>query len=268
MENFFTQQQFKKLLDAPFTALIKHIDASRDAIVKAVKGDKDMVKAMDNQSKALVAVARSIENSEKKETKVELNLSELSGVLTGILQQLEMIAKKEVNTGAIEDRLDAIYGRLEENDPRVLGEKFDAMEAVFNSDAKKKQTAYFDDNQLNKFLGALSSAQGTVSTQGGAKTASKFVTQTLTITDADTEYPFTFPAGTIVWTMKLRTAGATLYYSSSTGTLPVSGDDSDYITLLPGVSAASMDQVEWGGKKMYFESDTAGQTVEFIIGQL
>lgn len=102
---------------------------------------------------------------------------------------------------------------------------------------------------------------------GGSHGASGWTTARVTLTDANTEYQYTFPANTISYTFKLDNtdAAATLYYSHATGLLPVSGDGSAYVTLLAGLSAKSQDNIEIGGKSIYFESPTAGNVVEIEV---
>lgn len=118
----------------------------------------------------------------------------------------------------------------------------------------------------NEQLRSIRSGGGSsvISMPGDVKTATRWQVDTVALTLANTEYSYTFPTNTVSWTMKLRTQGATLYYSSATGKFPTSGDSSDYMTMLP-MGTRSQDNVEWSGKTMYLQSDTATQVVELDI---
>lgn len=118
----------------------------------------------------------------------------------------------------------------------------------------------------NEQLRSIRSGGGgsVISMPSDAKTATRWQVDTVALTLANTEYSYTFPANTVSWTMKLRVQGATMYYSSTTGKLPTSGDGTDYMTMLP-LGTRSQDNVEWSGKTMYLQSDTAGQVVELDI---
>ena len=116
---------------------------------------------------------------------------------------------------------------------------------------------------MKGLMGALTASRG-FGSGGEVKSAQNWAIATVAITTANTEYSYTFPANTVCWTLKLRGTVAVLYYASETGKLPVSGDNSDYLTLYVS-GARSQDGVEWSGKTMYFESNTASQVVELEI---
>jgi soluble cytochrome b562 len=105
---------------------------------------------------------------------------------------------------------------------------------------------------------------GVVSLSGDLKVATNWTVARVALTNANTEYSYTFPNNTQSWTMKLRDPGATLYYSSATGKFPTSGDSTTYMTMLP-IGTRSQDNVEWSGKTVYLQSDTATQVVEIEV---
>jgi len=152
-----------------------------------------------------------------------------------------------------------IYSAVRENEPEKLGEKFDALDVVFKG-LKPKDSVKFDDKQIKGLMGALTN----ITTQGGPKSATDWQVDTVTVTAADTEYEYAFPSNTVSWTLKLRGGTGVLYYSHETGKLPVSGDNTNYLTL-PASGTRSQDNVEWGGKKMFLESDSATQVLEIEV---
>ena len=78
---------------------------------------------------------------------------------------------------------------------------------------------------------------------------------------AGQEYSYTFPAGTVHATLKLRSQNAKLQYCF------VSGEtDTTYITLEQNATLPIKD-VSVGGKTIYFESPTASQTLEVLSFQ-
>jgi hypothetical protein len=165
--------------------------------------------------------------------------------------------------GKMEKALDKILTAIKENAPEKIGEKIDAMDAVFKG-LKPKDSVRFDDTQMKALMSALTNPGGGFTTNPGVKSATNWEVDRVAITLANTQYSYTFPSNTVSWTFKLRTPGASLFYSDVTGKLPVSGDNSTYMTMLP-MGARSQDGMEWGGKTMYFESDAATQVVELEI---
>ena len=195
---------------------------------------------------------------------------------TDILKALEALQKsikievpktdlKPIQEGlaSMKASLDKVLAAIKENKPEKIGEKIDAMDAVFKG-LKPKDTTRFDDEQMKGIMAALTHGGASMSTNPGVKSATNWEVARLAITAANTEYTYTFPANTVSWTMKLRDQGATLYYSSATGKFPTSGNNTTYMTMLP-LGARSQDGVEWAGKKMYVQSDTASQVLEIEV---
>jgi len=75
------------------------------------------------------------------------------------------------------------------------------------------------------------------------------------ITSADTEYSYTFPAGTRAFRIKLRALNALLKISFVSG-----ASGSTYITVPYGDFLEMRAKV--GGATIYFQSPTASQTAE------
>lgn len=200
---------------------------------------------------------------EQADIKVEKTVIDLAPVIKELqaIKKKEPVVVKEVQLSVPDngDLLRAILSAVQANKPEVLSTKFDAMDEAFKG-LKPKDSVKFDDKQMQGLMAALTGGRGV----GGAnKSALNWEVTRVVLTNADTEYSYTFPANTTSWTLKLRGA-ATFYYASATGKLPVSGDNTAYMTV-PSRGTRSQDNVEWGGKTIYFESPTAGSVVEMEV---
>lgn len=257
----------KNLLNAFFTGLNAHIDRGFASVIKEMKSDKDD-KVLTEIPRTLNAIGTRFEKAVAKiadpKFDVIVDFKPLKEELNKIAKDIKAIAGKEsVETQSIEALLKLILTAVKDNQPEKIGEKIDAMDAVFKG-LKPKDSVRFDDTQMTALMAALTNHSGGFTTNSGAKSATNWEVDRVALTLANTQYSYTFPSNTVSWTFKLRTPGATLYYSSATGKLPVSGDNSTYMTMLP-MGARSQDGMEWGGTTMYFETDTATQVVELEI---
>lgn len=269
----FTYEMIKKLLDALFTSLNSHIDKGADKVVKAVneQSSEAVSKAINTQTvalgQALTQVSKAMDRISTPEIEVDVNFDSLKDILKSINSNLASLVKRQSpDFKKIETQLSLLLTAVKENTTPDYRETFDVFGKSIK-ELKPKNTIRIDDDQLNKLANVIGNS-APMATAGGVKSASTYSVKILSMANANTEYAFTFPRGTLSWTMKLRTAGQSLYFASATGKLPISGDATEYMTLLPGLSAQSQDNVEYGGTKMYFESDGASQTVEFMIAQL
>lgn len=231
----------------------------------------EVARAIGNQTivinKAFLVLKTSLKKLENPSFDVIVDFKPLKEPLSALVKEAKKLNKrKELNLTVIESRLANIEKALGVRENKVV-DKLEEMWPTFKEN-KPKKTMRIDEDQLNKLAQAIGGGGGGIATVGGQKTASTYTITTLTLTSANTEYEFTFPKNTIAWTFKLRNAGDSLYYASVTGKLPSSGDNSDYQTLLPGLAAFSLENVEWGGKKMFFESNGAGNIIEFTVSQL
>jgi len=259
-----------KILNALFTSLNSHVDRGFASVVTAVKGSKSVSQAIKEQTNALRIVFNDFNKTMKKienpQIDVTMDLGEVQKQVNGIYNLMKETESKKLSLTPLYDELRAIRQLLKQNQPEKLGDRFDALDEVFKG-LKPRKTVKFDDAQINALIAAMSHNGGGFTSQGGNKSASRYNVQRLLMATANTEYTFTFPANTVSWTMKQRVAGASLLYSSVTGMFPTTGNDSHYMTLLP-MGARSQDNVEWGGVKMFLQSDTASQVVEFEIFQM
>lgn len=264
----------QKILNALFTSLNSHVDRGAALVAKAVKegGQKDLGKAITEQTKALrilfTEFSLGLKKMENPEFSVVVQMEPIQERMDSLLELMKK--QKELSLTPLYNELHAMRLIMQENKPEKLGEKFDALDAVFKGiNERDKQPAVFSDSQIGALLAAITNigGGGGFATNGGVKSATRYLIDTVTLTLADEEYEYTFPANTVSWTMKQRVPGNGLFYASSTGKLPVSGNNSDYMTLLP-MGARSQDNVEWGGVSMFLESDGAGDVIEFEIFQL
>lgn len=78
------------------------------------------------------------------------------------------------------------------------------------------------------------------------------------MTDADTEYSYTFPVGTMRFEIKLRSLGVPLkicFVSEASGTI---------YKNLPGGQSYREDNIKRGPNILYFQAATANQVAEII----
>lgn len=260
--------ELKQILNALFTGLNSHIDRGFASVLKAMKNDSDD-KVLTEIPRALSAIGARFEKAVQKiadpKFDVIVDFKPLKEELGKIAKDIKAIAGKEsAETKSIEALLKLILTAVKENQPEKIGEKLDAMDVVFKG-LKPKDSTRFDETQMRALMAALTNrGGGGFTTVPGVKSATNWTVERVAITDANTEYIYTFPANTVSWTMKLREQGATLYYTSATGKMPTSGDGTTYMTMLP-LGARSQDGVEWAGKKMYVQSDTASQVLEIEV---
>ena len=255
-----------KTLNALFTSLNSHVDKGFAALIKAVKGN-NVGQSIKEQTGAFRII---FENFNKSLKKIENPKVDVTIEMAPVQKRLDDIValmkkQKELSITPLYEELRAIRQILKQNEPEKLGKRFDVLDQIFKG-LKPKETVKFDDAQIQALIGAMRYG-GEINTNGGVKSATRYLVDTLAMANANTEYTFTFPANVVSWTMKQREPGATLLYSHATGKFPTTGDNSDYMTLLP-MGARSQDNVEWGGVKMFFQSDTASQVIEFEIFQL
>lgn len=99
---------------------------------------------------------------------------------------------------------------------------------------------------------------------GGTAPAKRAQVANTTMTSANTEYSYTFPNGTVGWSVRLRADDIPLLISFETGKLPTSGDGSAYFTV-PAYYIAEREGIDWSNKTIYLQAGTASQTAEFIV---
>lgn len=285
-------------MDLTSRAIEKLQDVDYRQINTLIKEMKDIASGHGKSNQELIATLKAFEKATKDDTRL-INVLSTSQDLQGqMVMALDLIGKQLKEDSESEDTNEdkaileslksiekAIYATESEEkelDLKPLIKEIAQLRTESNTQGKQIVTALtkmcedmgklpksFDFPKEFKLdteqLRSIRSAGGSgMSFNGELKVATNWTVATKTLTLANTEYSYTFPTNTQSWTLKLRVAGASLFYSSATGKLPVSGDNSTYMTMLP-MGARSQDNVEWSGKTIYFESDTAGQVVEIEV---
>lgn len=286
-------------MDLTSRAIEKLQDVDYRQINTLIKEMKEVANGHSKSNKELITTLQAFEKATKDDTRLINVLSTSQGLQGQMVTALDLIGKQLKDDSESEDDNEdkaileslksiktAIYeteSEEKEIDLKPLIKEINQLRTESNTQGKQIVTALekmcedmsklpksFDFPKEFKFnteqLRSIRSAGGGggMSFNGGLKVATNWAVATKTLTLANTEYSYTFPTNTQSWTMKLRVGGASLYYASATGKLPMSGDNSTYMTMLP-MGARSQDNVEWSGKTIYFESDTAGQIVEVEV---
>jgi cell division protein ZapA (FtsZ GTPase activity inhibitor) len=259
---------FEHAINAALKFLEKRIGNASKEVTTAIKeGHSVTVAATEKQTQSLNQIGTRFEKAVAKISNanfdVLVDFKPLEASLRSIAADMKKVAgKKDADMAKVEAGLDRLLVAVQENQPEKMSQSIDALDAVF-SGLKPKDSVKFDDKQMKGLMAALTNGGG-ITTQGGTKSATDWQVDVVTITSADTEYEYVFPSSTVSWTLKLRGSSGVLYYSHETGKLPVSGNNTNYLTL-PASGTRSQDNVEWGGKKMFLESDSSGQTLEIEV---
>lgn len=257
---------------SPFLKALKelgqHLGRKLDAISAAVQAAKPAKE--DGSSRQLQAALLRLEQAVKK-----IQKPEFSGKLTvdgqpfareirGIAGEIKQLSAKlkPADTTKLENELIALCRAIDKQpwDSVIgaLGGVKAAIEAsAFNP--KKGMTVKLDEMQLRQ----MSRGGGTTVVRGGGEQllARQVANTVLTLTNANEEYSYTFPANTLMWRLKARAQNAKVLYSWAEGTLPTSGDGSAYMTL-PANFLDSRQGVDFSGKTIYVQSETAGAVLE------
>lgn len=148
-----------------------------------------------------------------------------------------------------------------ENDNKEIKQLLQEIRDKEQKDFEMPKTLKIDESQFNILTGTVKAGGG-----GGValRTARNVTTTNVSLVSTGTEYSYTFPANTLMWVLKLRNQGALLYYSFTSGTLPGSGDSSNYMTVAQNY-AKSVEGVEWSGKTIYLGAASNSQVAELEI---
>lgn len=282
VELYLTSQVIKKLQNIDYrqiNLLIKELkdigfeqNKSNESLISSLKSleecvkkystnkgstdNKPMVLALDRLNRSLSTLSQ--KDDSKETEKILTALSKVEKAVNNI--EIEV---GETDVTSVEKQLESLrkdikdYQQILIKSFEKMAENIGALPKTFNFPKEFK----LDQEQLRSIR---SNGGGVVSVNGDLKTATNWTVAIVSMASANTEYSYTFPNNTQSWTMKLRTPGQSLFYSSATGKLPVSGNNTTYMTMLP-LGTRSQDNVEWSGKTIYFESDGASQVVEIEV---
>ena len=94
--------------------------------------------------------------------------------------------------------------------------------------------------------------------------ARKVTVSNVSMTSANTEYSYTFPAGTVAFYMKLRSQSLVFTYAWLTGKLPTAGDGTAYMTTAQNF-LQSRSYVDVSLRTIYFACASASQVMEIEV---
>lgn len=249
-----------KASESSTKALLDTLASFGEEIKNAVSNDvsvnidtESVVKAIQNLSDE---IKKEKKPEEKKDTKEHAKTHKL---LEEMLQAFKDIEIPKVDFSELiktlkpkkDDSVVNAIKALGEN----LGEKIDKI--------KLPSEIKMSDAQVR----ALMASQQPVTTFGGTLSARNVTVANVSMTTANTEYSYTFPANTVGFYMKLRAQNAKFTYSWATGKMPTSGDGSAYVTTAQNFLNSRPD-VDYGSKTIYIQSDVASQIMEIESNQL
>lgn len=236
-----------------------------DAIVTAFKDshDKGEIKtAIDAQNKALIQMTDRIESAlnQLKKIEVESDITVDTSILEADLKDIATdISKLKIpSVSNIEASLKMIHSSINDGNEELKTALGAVAEAIGALSLEVPKVFSIDKEQMR----ALTAGQ--MQTQGGLQTATRISNAIVSAASASTEYNYTFPSGTIGWTIKLRDQGTLAYYSWVTGKLPSGGDSTTYMTI-PQNFLRSMQGVDYSGKTIYLGTESASMTFEIEI---
>lgn len=240
-----------------------------DTLTAAVKENKPAASGVDRQlATALARLEKAVQSMQKPQFSgsVSLDSRAFSGEIGKITKEIGVLTKqlRPADNAALMREL-AFLNRAIEKQPwdKVITALNGVQVAVggLNKKNEKIPTFKLEEDQLRSLRGA--SAGGFVG--GGETLLARSVRNTqIAITDANTEYSYTFPANTLMWRLKLRAMNASFKYSWVSGTLSGSGDASAYMSV-PQNFLDSRQGVDFSGKTIYFETTVAGQVMEVEV---
>ena len=215
---------------------------------------KASVKSMDNaashiSTKQLETLSKSIANLEKAVKSIDVQAPEM-----------DMSPLNTLNSSMRE-----MIGYVKKTDTTNMENRFE--NSLSNLKLRVPDTFKIDSQQMRELSAARFSSGGSGGGGAPSQEAESIQIANVTMTSADTEYSYTFPANTVGFYMKLRSQGEQFTYSWETGKLPGSGDASAYATT-PYNFLQSRTGVNFSNKTIYFESATASQVMEIEIHTL
>ena len=150
----------------------------------------------------------------------------------------------------------------EQDNSKILSALGD-LKTIIDKKLNIPSTIKIDDQQFKELSGTARYGGATVVGMGGgvALQGRRMTINNTTLTLANTEYNYTFPATTVAWIVKTRAQNVKLLYAWVTGKLPTSGDGLAYITV-PQNFLRSQDNVDYSSKTIYLQADVAGTIVE------
>lgn len=261
--------EFKSIVNAALKFLEKRILSAAVMVSKPIEKLAGTIETnSDKQSRDLARLGAQFEAVAKRMEKptfdVAVDLKPLLSELKDIQRSMErIVAKKGPDLSVAEGYLKLILSAIQENAPEKIGEKIDAMDAVFKG-LKPKDSVKFDEKQMQGLMSALTNgSRNSMAVGGGVLAARNVDVDNVSMAAADTEYSYTFPANTVGFELRLRADDVPLLVAYTTGKLPTSGDGLAYLTV-PAYFIEKTAGLDWSGKTIYVQTGSASQTLEVI----
>lgn len=175
------------------------------------------------------------------------------------LAEIVALLKKQKPTDfkGVEKLLTELAGKKDDSKP-ILAALASLTEAVNKMQGNKP--IKIDEMQMK----ALTTSQIPLMTNGGNLAARSATVTNTSLSSANTEYSYTFPANTVNFVIKLRAQNVVLLYSWTTGKLPTSGDGTAYMTAPQGFIRGQND-LDVSGKTIYLQTASSSQTAEIEV---
>lgn len=243
-----------------FDNAAKKLNTSADALEKAVKSQD-----ISSIQKQLIQLIGSISMMTKKVGEVKYpDQKPIHDLLKRVVRSIERkkIETNEVDMSKLDDVLKVLYNisaqLMESKEP--LDRTDEIIEAIQKIKITVPESLKLDQSQVRTIVHGGGSGAGASYPQMGTSAS-------VDMTSANTEYSYKFPSNTIGFRVKLRDQGVLMLYSWQTGTMPTSGDGSAYSTLQQN-SEVSRDNLDIGGKTIYFQSASASMVAEIESFQM
>lgn len=221
----------------------------------------DIEKLLNRQAVVLARSVDAMSHATKNMTikaEVELDHSALASDLQGIKKAIELKEILPTDVSNLEAGVKLLHDAVQTNTAALTA----AIAAL--APALKKQKLEIGPLKLDDMqLRALSANRG-LSTNPGPIAPRNVTLANVSMTTANTEYSYPFPANTVGWELRVRDVDVPLLVAYETGKLPTSGDGSAYFTI-PAYYIQEPTGLDWGGKTLYMQTGSASQVAELIV---
>jgi len=187
------------------------------------------------------------------------DLKSVKGFLTETQRTIKNISA--VDLAPVVSQLRNVQKSLSEKTDTHVIEALHNMTGVFQSFLSSfkieiKDTFKLEEKQFRELTASARVGPTMVGGGSGTMSATHIVMANVSVTNADTEYSYAFPANTVSFYIKLRAQNALLKYAWTSG-----ASGTTYITV-PQNGLYSRPGIDLTGKTIYFQSPTASGTVE------
>lgn len=220
------------------------------AAVEALPAKLNIQKSVDLQTRVLTVAVDEIKTAVAKasnpQVTVDFDTSALTDGLTNAAATITAAIPKAPNLENAEASLKIIYDCIEKGNAATVAALTNLAESIRHISFTAPDVISINPTQINELKYA----------SAGQPAARKATLKNTTIANASTEYSYTFPRGTVAWTLRLRDQGTLAYYSWKTGTTPSGGDSSLYFTI-PQNFLRSTPNTDYGQLTIYFGAEAA-----------